>query len=90
MMTFDMARKCKREGRKTVSTEDLFQSLQYLGKHLPDNAAKKWADAKIPHLYVSELCCSSSREHTLIDVLQVLLYSRLMSDFMYELAESRI
>ncbi len=53
MMTFDMARKCKREGRKTVSTEDLFQSLQYLGKHLPDNAAKKWADAKIPHLYVS-------------------------------------
>ena len=40
MMTFDMARKCKREGRKTVSTEDLFQSLQYLGKHLPDNAAK--------------------------------------------------
>ena len=31
MVTFDMARKCKREGRKTLSTEDLFQSLTFLG-----------------------------------------------------------
>jgi histone H3/H4 len=31
MVTFDMARKCKREGRKTLSTEDLFQSLKFLG-----------------------------------------------------------
>lgn len=30
-MTFDMARKCKREGRKTISTEDLFQTMQFLG-----------------------------------------------------------
>jgi hypothetical protein len=34
MLTFDMARKCKREGRKTISTEDLFQSLHFLGKIL--------------------------------------------------------
>jgi hypothetical protein len=33
-MTFDMARKCKREGRKTISTEDLLQSLQFLGNHM--------------------------------------------------------
>jgi hypothetical protein len=37
MLTFDMAKKCKREGRKTISTEDLFQSLQFLGDPLFSN-----------------------------------------------------
>jgi histone H3/H4 len=53
MLTYDMAKKCKREGRKTISTEDLFQSLQFLGSSkLPQIArsveAKTYRDNHIP------------------------------------------
>jgi hypothetical protein len=48
MLTFDMAKKCKREGRKTISTEDLFQSLQFLGN--PKNSRIAIADEGLMYI----------------------------------------